>query len=239
VLEPPGCRRCGRPLEHDVRACADCPPDPVTWARAPLLYAGPVRRALMRLKFGGERVVAEALAPLMLEALEQGPSACWNGSAAVLASGGLVVTWVPLGARRRRARGFDQAEALARQVGALSGLPVRRLLRRRVETDPQARRAGRDRHQALRDAFVAVREPPVRVLLLDDVLTSGATAAACTSALRAAGAEAVAVLTAARALGGPLPGRCYRMPAGSGLGLWLPGGNSSGSRCQPQAKRPT
>jgi hypothetical protein len=152
---------------------------------------------------------------------------------------GLVVTWVPLGPRRRRARGFDQAEALARRVGSLAGLPVRRLLRRRVETDPQARRSARDRHRALRGAFVAAHDVPERVLLIDDVLTSGATSSACASALRGGGTRAVAVLTAARALGGPLPGRCYRMPAGSGLGLWLPGGNAPGSRCQPQAKRPT
>jgi predicted amidophosphoribosyltransferase len=194
----------------------------------------------MRLKFGGERSVAEALAPLMLDAMERVTVAGWEGPGGLDAPAARpVVTWVPLGARRRRARGFDQAQALARRVGSLSGLPVRRLLRRRVETDPQARRSARDRHRALRGAFVAVGDVPERVLLVDDVLTSGATAAACASALRDAGTRTVAVLTAARALGGPLPGRCYRMPAGSGLGLWLPGGNAPGSRCQPQAKRPT
>jgi predicted amidophosphoribosyltransferase len=223
-----------------VPSCADCPPAAVGWARAPLWYGGPVRRSLIRLKFGGERVVAEAIAPLMLDALERGPPDAWTPPVRGLPGGDeLAATWVPLGPRRRRARGFDQAEVLARCVGSLSGVPVRRFLRRTLETDPQARRPGRDRHRALRGAFVPVRTPPPRVILVDDVMTSGATAAACAAALREAGAEVVGVLTAARALGGPLPGRCYRMPPGSGLGLWLPGGHPPGSRCQPQAKRPT
>jgi predicted amidophosphoribosyltransferase len=240
VLDPPGCRRCGRPLEADVSSCADCPPPVVGWARAPLWYGGPVRRSLIRLKFGGERAVAEAIAPLMLEALERGPPGGWRlPEGPFPPQGELALTWVPLGPRRRRARGFDQAEVLARCLGSLSGIPVRRLLRRTLETDPQARRSARDRHRALRGAFVPVQAAPSRVVLVDDVLTSGATAAACATQLRAAGAGVVGVLTAARALGGPLPGRCYRMPPGSGLGLWLPGGNPPGSRCQPQAKRPT
>jgi predicted amidophosphoribosyltransferase len=134
-----------------------------------------------------------------------------------------LVTWVPLGRRRRRVRGFDQAEALARAVAGLAGLRVARLLERTVETDPQARRPGPERRRALRGAFRAVREAPLSVLLVDDVLTSGSTAAACAEALATAGARAVAVLTAARSLGGPIPARCYDR-AGSGLGLWLPGG---------------
>jgi predicted amidophosphoribosyltransferase len=210
-----------------VPSCADCPPAAVGWARAPLWYGGPVRRSLIRLKFGGERVVAEAIAPLMLDALERGPPDAWTPPVRGLPGGDeLAATWVPLGPRRRRARGFDQAEVLARCVGSLSGVPVRRFLRRTLETDPQARRPGRDRHRALRGAFVSVRTPPPRVILVDDVMTSGATAAACAAALREAGAEVVGVLTAARALGGPLPGRCYRMPPGLRLGAVVARGTS-------------
>jgi predicted amidophosphoribosyltransferase len=193
----------------------------VARARAPFLYAGPVRQALIRLKFGGERAAAQALAPFMAAELESAPPA--GPEPAAPARPFAVVTWVPLGHRRRRARTFDQAEALARAVGALAGLPVVRMLGRRVETDPQARRPGAERRRALRGAFRAIRMPPGSVLLVDDVLTSGATAAACAEELVAAGAVEVALLTAARSLGGPLPARCYDR-AGSGLGLWLPGG---------------
>jgi predicted amidophosphoribosyltransferase len=183
-------------------------------ARSPFLYAGPIRRALMLLKFHGERSVAAALAPFMAPFLDS-PSPPGLDTA--------TVTWVPLGRRRRRTRSFDQAEALAREAARLAGLPVVRLLERAVETDPQARRSGPDRRRALRGAFEARGPAPGTVLLVDDVLTSGSTAAACAEALVAAGAQNVAVVTAARSLGGPLPARCYTRPR-SGPGLWLPGG---------------
>jgi predicted amidophosphoribosyltransferase len=235
-LDPPGCERCGRPFDRSVDACRDCPPPSLARARAPFLYAGPVRRALMRLKFSGAMSVATALAAPMAALLEDDPSFVTpNGERN---ERGPVLTWVPLGRRRRRARSFDQAEALARAVGDLSGLPVARLLKRVVETNPQARRSGEERRLALQGAFEAVTWAPATVLLVDDVLTSGSTAAACAEALRSAGARNVTALTAARSLGGRLPARCYNRPC-SGLGLWLPGGVPPGSRCQPQAKRPT
>src|SRR5256885_2379193 len=128
VLTPPGCLRCGRPLEEPVDRCADCPPPALSWSRSALLYQGPVRRALMRLKFGGWRGAAEPLAAAIASSLLE---ACPAARAPRVAGGELpVLTWVPLGPRRRRARGFDQAEALARAVGRLSGVPVRRLARR-------------------------------------------------------------------------------------------------------------
>jgi ComF family protein len=163
-----------------------------------------VRRALMRLKFGGQKSVADPLGAFMLEALQRAPPVIVSEDAPVP-----VLTWVPLGRRRRRERGYDQAEALARVVAGLSGLPVRQLLARSVETGPQARRSGPARRFALHGAFRAVRVPPARVILVDDVLTSGATAAECASVLRRAGASEVGVLTAARSLGGAVPARCY------------------------------
>jgi ComF family protein len=207
-MAPPGCRRCGRPFDAEVSVCADCPPPPIAWARAALHYEGPVRSGLIRLKFSGWRSAAPALAPWVVGALLRdlphgrppGPS---------------VVTWVPLGRRRRRERGFDQAEELARAVAAQAGWPVRRLLDRVVETAPQAKRSGRDRREALRGAFRARGRPPPWVVLVDDVLTSGATSAECARVLVAAGAREVGVLCAARALGGPIPLRCYTPP---GLG---------------------
>jgi predicted amidophosphoribosyltransferase len=207
-LSPPGCRRCGRPFEAEVTACPDCPPPPIAWARAALRYEGPVRSGLIRLKFYGWRSAAPAFAPWMLAALmgdlppgrPPGPS---------------VVTWVPLGRRRRRERGFDQAEVLARAVATEAGWPVRRLLDRAVETSPQAKRSGPQRREALRGAFRARGRPPPWVVLVDDVLTSGATGAECARVLLDAGAREVGLLCAARALGGPIPVRCYTPP---GLG---------------------
>jgi competence protein ComFC len=202
-------------LDEEIRSCADCPPPVVAWSRSAFLYDGPVRKALMRLKFSGLSVVAEAFAAWMVEAMARAPperSAIGQGEAFVL-------TWVPLGARRRRERGYDQAEMLARAMGSLTGWPVRAILRRAVETAPQARRPGPQRREALHGAFEPAAElESVRVVLVDDVLTSGATAAECCTALRTAGAREIGVLTAARSLGGGVPARCYnsaRFPPGS------------------------
>jgi ComF family protein len=214
ALGPPWCDRCGRPSRVPVPSCRDCPPDPVTSARAPFLFDGPARRAVHRLKFSGWRDVAGAL------------------SSAIIACDDLppvdVITWVPLARRRLAERGYDQARALAVGLGRRTGLPVVRLLRRARSTGPQARRSGAERRAAMRGSFDATRASPERILLVDDVLTTGATAAACARALATAGARRIHLVTAARSFHDPVPtlhvpgGRAY--PAtGPRPGLWLPG----------------
>jgi predicted amidophosphoribosyltransferase len=172
------------------------------------LYAGPARAAIHRLKFAGWRSVAAALADAMV---------------AVDLPTADAVTWVPLARRRLAERGYDQARALGGAVGVRLDLPVLRLVRRSVATAPQARRPGDERRVAMYGAFEPVRRTaraPHRVILVDDVLTTGATAAACADALASAGVREVVVLTAARAFAGR--GRGYTR-TGSQPGLWLPG----------------
>ena len=147
------------------------------------------------------------------------------------------VSWVPLSRRRRAARGFDQALALARVVAPRLDLPLVPLLGRVADAGPQAQRGGAERRLAMRDVFAARGRSPERVLLVDDVLTTGATAGACAEALLAAGARRVSVLTAARAAAQATPD-LYSV-SGTRPGLWLLGEPLSDSRCQPRAKRPT
>lgn len=202
VITAPWCERCGRPWEEPVPSCADCPPRSISAARAPFLYQGPLARAIRGMKFSGWHAVGPHLAGAMAKA-----------APGLLPAD--VVTWVPLSRRRRARRGFDQAEVLARAVARRLDLPVRALLVRTRDTRAQARATGPERRRALGDAFAARGRVAERVLLIDDVLTTGATTSSCALVLRRAGAPRVTVLTAARSLGGPVPARC--------LGVGSPG----------------
>lgn len=221
-LVKPWCERCGAPAARDVPGCRHCPPAAIARARAAFLFDGPARRAVHRLKFSGWRSVAQALGEAMAEVADLRAD---------------VVTWVPLSRRRRSARGFDQARALARVVAPALGLPIAPLLRRTGEAPPQARRGGEERRRVMRGMFAARGRAIGRVLLVDDVLTTGATANACAEVLLGAGADEVSLLTAARAASEAVAD-LYSTP-GSRPGLWLPGERLPGSRSQPRAKRPT
>lgn len=210
AIEPPWCARCGAPSVLQVPRCRDCPPPPIATVRAPFRYEGPAREAIHRLKFTGWRDVAAALASAIAACDDQAPVDA--------------ITWVPLSRRRLAERGYDQARALAVALASQTGTPVARLLRRTIATGPQAGRPGSDRRLAMRGAFTASRDVPARVLLVDDVLTTGATAAACAEALLAAGACEVHVSVAARAVRAlPPAGRGAYPRVGPRPGLWLPG----------------
>jgi predicted amidophosphoribosyltransferase len=139
-----------------------------------IAYEGVGRELLARLKYRDAR---QAVAPLA-DAL------------AARVSGGLIdtVTWIPTTDRRRRERGFDQAELLARAVARRLGRPCRRLLRR-LGDDHQTGRTRSERLGGPR--LVVVGVPPRNVLLIDDVVTTGATVRAAVEALRSAGAARV------------------------------------------------
>ncbi len=192
-LEPPWCRRCGRPSRLSVDRCRDCPPAPIESARAAFAYRGPARAAVHRLKFSGWRGVGEALAAAVA-ALGPPPADA--------------VTWVPLASRRRAERGFDQARVLARALARELDLPAVAFVRRTKATAPQARRTREERLEAMRDAFTCIPQKPVpsRLLLVDDVLTTGATASACAGALVQGGAREIHLLTACRSFTDRPPG---------------------------------
>ena len=192
------CWKCGAlghaPVSENKREtirCGRCDDDAFTSARACGLYDGALRASILELK--RQPHLARRMAEQILAAQQREP----------LVRADLIVP-VPLHASRERERGFNQALVVARALALLSHLPLdEHSLVRHSQT--KMHRAGMDakaRRQSLAAAF-AVRHPKLvagkRVLLIDDVFTTGATASACASVLKDAGADSVAVLTLARA----------------------------------------
>ena len=183
---PPGCARCGLP-GPDV-ACGACLVRPPAFdeARAGGLFGGPLADAVHALKYRGRPSLAR-------------PLGAWLAARVPLPPGAAVVP-VPLGRRRRRERGYDQAALLARALSRAAGAPCLRVALERVrETAPQV---GRDREARARNvlgAFAARGVAGRDLVLVDDVVTTGATADACARALLAAGARSVTVVCLARA----------------------------------------
>jgi ComF family protein len=157
--------------------------------RIAYLYDGALPPAIRRFKYGRERRMADLLGGLLVTDAGGVP----RGAQAVLP--------VPLHAARQAERGFNQAEELARRVAAAVRLPLLAggLVRVR-ETQQQARLGAHERRENMRGAFVwrGTAPPPARVLIVDDVLTTGATMGACAEALLAAGAQQVYGLALAR-----------------------------------------
>jgi competence protein ComFC len=110
-----------------------------------------------------------------------------------------VVTFVPMTRREKRHRGFNPSRILAAAVARRIGRPMQTTLRKTRQTPPQATLSRRDREHNLRGAFRAVRSHSQRVLLVDDICTTGSTAEECARALKESGCPAVVVLTVARA----------------------------------------
>jgi ComF family protein len=147
-----------------------------------------VRRAIIAFKYEQEWARADDLAALLPPVIADLPPLD-------------ALVPVPLHPRRLRWRGFDQAALLAVGLSGRSGLPVRPLLERTRETDQQARLSADERWVNVRGAFaVASGQDPrgLHLLLVDDVLTTGATLGACATALLAGGAASVSAVTLAR-----------------------------------------
>jgi len=193
VAAPAGCPLCGEPADEALlpvvrpRRCARCREraPPFAKARAPYLHGGALAEAIWRLKYDGCEELARPLA-LLFDGCEVPRSH--------------VVAPVPLHVSRLRERGYDQAALLARAAAQRFGLPCSHLL---LRTRPTRAQVGLDRPRReanVRDAFRARRPVPgARICLVDDVLTTGATAAEAARALLLAGAASVEIRTLARA----------------------------------------
>ena len=211
ILFPPKCALCGRLLDGESDFCPDCrkngeefPPlkahmHPDQKSKLQFLdsftavwyYKGKVRDGVLNLKFHYRVDLAAPFGrAVAMKLLREHPGDfdC--------------IAWVPVSFLRKLRRGYDQAELLARAAGLELGLPVERLLKKRRHTPAQSTLTREQRRANVLGAYACVKADAVRgkrVLLIDDVFTTGATAQECARVLLTAGARSVSCAVAASA----------------------------------------
>jgi len=198
-IQAPFCERCGLPWEGDLTTpfeCSNCREMEFDFssARSAVAARGNVREVIHRYKYQRAFWFEKYLVDLLVG--QAGPelrAGKWD-----------LIVPIPLHSRKLREREFNQSARVARRLGAATGLPVNEgLLRRVLPTATQTRLSRTERRENVRRAF-ALRGPARlngrRVVLVDDVFTTGATSSACAGVLRRAGAADVCVWTIARGI---------------------------------------
>ena len=195
-LGPPQCTCCGLPLPHEADPAALCgaclaDPPPYRRARAPLAYGGGARSVVLALKHGRRLSLASMMAKTMVRVIGELPADA-------------VIVPVPAHRWRLWQRGFNQAAVLAAQVAQLVDRPLAVDALERVKATPVSKGLGRKaRARNVVGAFKVADRAAITdrtVILVDDVMTTGATVSACARHLRRAGARHVEVLTYTRTL---------------------------------------
>lgn len=190
-ISPPFCTICGIPFKSDAvksHTCGDCMKKKrhFSWARGVLLYNDATSKAIHKFKYGKDTTFSMALGTIISEHPD--------------IKGFDLILPVPLHIQRLKERGFNQSLLLARHVGKVHGIPVDfDALKRTRWTEPQVNLKGRERKINVKGAFEVVKDVRgKRVLLVDDVYTTGATVSECSKVLKKSGVKDVCVLTLAR-----------------------------------------
>ncbi len=203
LLFPPKCIFCRKVLEKDG-VCAECEKrlprrqNPhikegvpfVDELYVPLYYEGYVRSAVLRYKFGGIKCSALEFAKILKPCIEENLSGKYD-----------CITWVPTSKLRLRKRGYDQAQVLAEELGKILDMPVEKLIKKRLEAKPQSRQVTREQRIANIIGAFEVKDVSVidrRILLVDDISTTGSTLSECARILKTAGAAKVYGVTLAK-----------------------------------------
>lgn len=203
LIYPPHCMFCHKLIEHG-RICEACHEDlPILGyderkqrfnvienCSSLFYYEKNVRESLLRYKFHGLRFYSEEYAKLMLMNFTMEETECD------------LISWVPLSSRRLRERGYDQARLIAEQLSRYLGLPCARVLKKVKNVRPQSQTGEwAARTVNIKNAYRVSGKIEIRgktILLIDDIVTTGATLEECAATLMAAGAASVKALTIAR-----------------------------------------
>ena len=206
MVFPPKCVLCGNLLEKEESdLCRHCREDAPVYSQGKLkvqfldsftavwYYEDWVRRSLLRYKFHGARHYADTYGRMLAMRIQREHPEGFD-----------VITWVPVSQLRKLRRGYDQVELLAKTVSAELGIPAKRLLKKVRHNPPQSGFSGHPQRRAnVLGVYRCTDFPSIenkRILLLDDILTTGATAGECARVLLSAGGSEIhgAVVAAAR-----------------------------------------
>ena len=186
-VKSPCCMKCGKPIDNDEdEYCGDCKKHPKSFKRGfpAFLYEGAIKASLYDFKYKNQRNYAEFYSRSIVQ--------MYGKQLKSLGIDGIVP--VPVYSRKRRMRGYNQAELLAEKIGRNLDIPVYPdYLERVVDTSPQKELNDKERMKNLKNAF-KIGQNKIKlkkILLVDDIYTSGATIEACTKVLLSASTEAV------------------------------------------------
>ena len=183
------CMLCRQKLPYTGDASKQSFPG-LTACYSPLYYVDSVRASLLRFKFGGLMHYAETYGQFLIKCIDENQISCDS------------ITWVPVSRRRLRQRGYDQARLLAEEIAKRKGYICEAMLRKKRHNRAQSTAGSAEkRRQNVKDVFEILPDAEVRgktVLLIDDIVTTGATLSECAGVLRRAGASKVIALTLAR-----------------------------------------
>lgn len=208
LVFPPRCAFCHKIVESgDIRVCEHCKThlpfttnqgcqkkDFVKLCVAPFYYENDVRASLLRFKFGNTPSYAKVYAPYMAACIQETLADQWD-----------VLSWVPVSRRRLRQRGYDQAEVLCRAVAEeLDVTPVPLLIKHRHTKAQSSSGSAEKRKANIAGAYRLLDGADVkdcRILLIDDIITTGSTMSECARTLGIGGADSVVCATVARQRG--------------------------------------